>query len=353
VSCLRKMLPADHIKADDPLWNYHAGSEGFKDLSHFEDAMNAIYGAPSGLDDYELKSQAMAYDGERAMFEAYSGKKYAATGVIQWMLNNAWPSLIWHLYDYYLQPAGGYFGAKKACEPLHVQYGYDDRSVRVVNSRYEAASNLTVTAKVYDVNLQEKFSRQAKVDVDADGVVKAFTLPDDAFSSSSPVYFVRLALDNRDGKAISKNFYWLSSKKNSYNWGKTSYRFTPVTSYEDMTALSALPKAGAVNAAVAVGTGADAQLVRVTLRNPSDHLAFQVHVAIGREGAMEILPVLWDDNYLELMPGESREITARFLKADALKGGAQLTVTGWNIESSTVPVPDGSAAGRSAGTGGR
>ena len=56
------------------------------------------------------------------MFEAYSRNKYASTGVIQWMLNNAWPSLIWHLYDYFLMPAGGYFGTKKACEPVHAQY---------------------------------------------------------------------------------------------------------------------------------------------------------------------------------------------------------------------------------------
>ena len=49
----------------------------------------------------------MAYDGERAMFEAYARNKYDSTGVIQWMMNNAWPSLIWHLYDYYLRPGGG------------------------------------------------------------------------------------------------------------------------------------------------------------------------------------------------------------------------------------------------------
>ena len=76
----------------------------------------------------------MAYEGERAMFEAYGRNKYTATGVIQWMLNNAWPSLIWHLYDFYLRPGGGYFGTKKANEPLHVQYSYDDRSIAVVNS---------------------------------------------------------------------------------------------------------------------------------------------------------------------------------------------------------------------------
>ncbi len=79
----------------------------------------------------------MAYDSERAMFEAYSRNKYNSTGVIQWMLNSAWPSLIWQLWDYYLQPAGGYYGVKKACEPLHVMYSYDDRSVEVVNSTYQ------------------------------------------------------------------------------------------------------------------------------------------------------------------------------------------------------------------------
>ena len=78
----------------------------------------------------------MAYDTERAMFESYSRNKYVSTGVIQWMLNNAWPSMIWHLYDYYLDTGGGYFGAKKACEPLHVQYSYDDQCVVVVNSTY-------------------------------------------------------------------------------------------------------------------------------------------------------------------------------------------------------------------------
>lgn len=339
VACLRKMLPADDMKPDNAVWNYHAGSEGFKDLSHFEGAMDAIYGAPNGLNDYELKSQAMAYDGERAMFEAYSGKKYEATGVIQWMLNNAWPSLIWHLYDYYQQPAGGYFGTKKACEPLHVQYGYGDRSVRVVNSRYEAAPNLSVTAKLYDVNLEERFSRQASTNVGADSVATVLIFPEDAFNPPSAVYFVKLGLADQNGKTISTNFYWLSSKKNTYNWAKTSYRFTPVSSYEDMTALASLPKAGALNATAAVEGGAQMQRVRVTVKNPSEHLAFQVHLAI-QAGAdqMEILPVLWEDNYIELMPGESREIIAEFPKSDALKDGAQLSVTGWNIDPATVPI---------------
>jgi len=93
------------------------------------------------------------------------------------MLNNPWPSTYWHLYDYYLYPAGGYFGTKKACEPLHVQFSYDDRSVAVVSTRREAVSGLRVSAKVYDFGLKEFYSGAAKADVEPDGVVRVLTIP--------------------------------------------------------------------------------------------------------------------------------------------------------------------------------
>jgi exo-1,4-beta-D-glucosaminidase len=341
IASLKQMLPPGEIAPDNAAWNYHAGSLGFRDLSHVEAAMTQIYGAPAGIGDYELKAQTMAYDSERAMFEAYSRNKYESTGVIQWMLNNAWPSLIWHLYDNYLQPAGGYFGAKKACEPLHVQYSYDDRTVMVVNSRYEAVSALTVTAKVYDFDLHERFSRQTRINVDADAVAMAFTIPREAFGPASPVYFVNLKLEDRDGKTVSTNFYWLSAKKTVYDWNKTTYRFTPAASYEDFTALQMLSKTRALNVLASIDPGDEGHAVRVKLNNPGDQLAFQVRLAIGRRGEdAEILPVLWQDNYIELMPGEEREVTAQFLSPDALHGGAELRVTGWNTEPTVVAIDD-------------
>ena len=125
------------------------------------------------------------------MFEAYARNKYTATGVIQWMLNNAWPSLIWHLYDYYLRPGGGYFGTKKACEPVHVQYSYDDRSIALVNDTPTALAGMTVSASVLDFGLATRFSREARVDLPADGVVRAFTLPEVAGLTTT--YFLRLS----------------------------------------------------------------------------------------------------------------------------------------------------------------
>src|SRR6185312_6433247 len=126
--------------------------------------------------DFTSKSQLQSYEGIRAMFEAYSRNKYTSGGVIQWMLSNAWPSLIWHLYDYYLRPAGGYFGTKKACEAVHVQYSYDDRSIVLVNDTQIAGHGLRVSASVLDFDLKQRFSRQADVELPADAVVRAFSL---------------------------------------------------------------------------------------------------------------------------------------------------------------------------------
>src|SRR4029079_3006286 len=149
VESLRAMVGKDHLWPIDDTWNYHAGGGAFKDIHVFTDALNARFGPATSAEDYALKAQLQTYEGVRAMYEAYARNKYVSTGVIQWMLNNGWPSMIWHLYDYYLRPGGGYLGAKKANEPLHVMFSPDDRSIVVVNHTTAAVRRLRVTASVF------------------------------------------------------------------------------------------------------------------------------------------------------------------------------------------------------------
>ena len=347
VGSLQKMLPPEHLWPIDDFWNYHAASESFKNLDRFSGALKATYGPASGLEDYVMKSQAMAYDAERAMFEAYARNRYTSTGVIQWMINNAWPSLFWHLYDYYLQPAGGYFGTKKACEPLHVQYSYDDRSVVVSNSLSEKFSGISVKAELYDFDLRRQFSKEMTLDIDSDSVRRVTTIPPASGGSVSPVYFLKLTLYDSEGKLASSNFYWLSRKAANIQWSKTEYFdgdtsgssiYTPASPYDDFTALNHLPKVR-LDAAAKIERDEAGLRVRVSLRNPSEHLAFQVHLGIRhKKETAEILPVLWDDNYFELMPGESRDLSAQFLSANALDGSPELAVAGWNIEPAALPL---------------
>jgi exo-1,4-beta-D-glucosaminidase len=337
VPSLRKMLGPDHLWPMDEVWSFHSGSGEFQSLNNFDDAMDAMYGKPAGLEEYVTKAQVMAYDGERALFEAYGGHKYESTGVIQWMLNNAWPSLIWHLYDYYLQPAGGYFGAKKANEPVHIQYSWGDSSVVVVNSLPHALPGLAVSAEVYDFSLRHKFSRTVRMNLPADAASRAFKVPAPTTArGAGGLTFVKLTLRDATGKVVSTNFYWLSARKTIYDWSKTTYRFTPITSYEDLQQLNELPKVDLEATAKAEKT-ADGQRVHVMLRNRSGHLAFQVRLGIHRKNEdMEILPVLWSDNYVELFPGEARELSAQFLSDHILDGDVELHLDGWNVTPSVV-----------------
>jgi len=338
-SSLEKMLGPDHLQLNNSAWAFHNALGTYSKLDHFNESMREVYGAPRDLDDYERKAQAMSYDSERAMFEAYSRNKYSsATGIIQWMLNNAWPSLFWHLYDYYLQPAGGYFGAQKALEPLHVQYSYDDRSVVIVNSTYSNASNLKITASVYDQQMQQIFSRESRADSPADSVTKILTIPESVMGSSSPVHFLRLTLAHQEGPALSTNFYWLASRKNVFDWAKASYRYTPVSTYEDLKSLADLPTVQLEVSSTSTESS-DGPEVAIHLRNPSSSLAFQIDLGIrGKGESSEILPVIWSDNYFELLPGESRKVTAHYFSPDALANDPEVIVTGWNISQLVLPL---------------
>lgn len=324
-------------------FSFHNGSGKFNRLTVFDDAMNATYGKPENLKDYVRIAQAMTYNGERAMFEAYSRNKYTSTGVIQWMLNNAWPSNIWHLYDYYLDAGGGYYGTKKACEPLHVQYSYDDHSIVVVNSTYQASPRLVVAAKVYDFNLKKLFDKENDLIVDADASQRAISIPDDVFSTSSKVYFVDLTLKDVSGKTLSHNFYWVPSILTTFDWSETDYTHTPAIQHDDMTELMTLPK---TRIAAQVSTVEYGKLLQVKLQNSSKALAFQVAVAVRDGHGKDIVPVMWSDNYVELMPGEAQVLTAR-LPAH-IPDNADIVISGWNIPGQTLHLSAGKAVAAAA-----
>jgi exo-1,4-beta-D-glucosaminidase len=330
VESLRAMLGPDHLWPIDAVWNYHAGGHEFKTIDRYSAALERRYGKARGVEDYAWKSQAAAYEGERAMFEAFRRNRGTATGIIQWMLNNAWPSLIWHLYDYYLRPAGGYFGTKKANAPLHVLYSYDDRSVVVVNESFEARAGLKLDVRLLDFRLKERLAREVPVDVPADGTLRALVLPE--VPGLTTTYFLRLRLTDAAGRAQSSNFYWLSTRPDVLDWAKSEWFVTPQSGYADFSDLSRLPRVTLELSAESDAQGGEGR-TRVRVANPSRSLAFLVRLKVtrGKDGD-EVLPVFWEDNYFELLPGERREVVASYPRKD--HGGAPpgVEVDGWNVE---------------------
>jgi exo-1,4-beta-D-glucosaminidase len=337
---LRRMLSPDEQRA---LWTeprtpqYHAGvgDSVFKTFHIFDRAMRARMGVPTGLADYVRKAQVMAYENERAMFEAFSRNKYRSTGLIQWMLNNAWPSLHWNLFDWYLEPNGSTFGAKIANEPLHVQYSYDDRSVAVVNQTSASAAGLTAEARVFDLGGDERWHRSVAVDVAADGVASLFHVPQPA--NITPTYFVELTLADASGDVVSRNVYWLSTSAERLAWRASTWFFTPTKTYGDFTALADLPatrpmvSACADAADAADGTGT----LRVGVTNDRDDIAFFVRARLtaGPHG-QDVTPVTWSTNYVTLMPGEERTLTATYRTVDLHGAEPSVEISGWNVPDS-------------------
>ena len=332
---LEKFIPKEHLWPIDDYWNFHAGGERFTTVAVFTEAVNKRYGNATSLDDYERKAQATAYDNQRAMYEAYGRNKYVATGVIQWMLNNSWPSLIWHLYDYYLVPAGGYFGTKKATEVVHVQYGYNDNSVAVVNGTYEVLKGMKVTAKLINIDGKEVDSREATIDVPADAAAKALDLAKPA--NLSTTYFLKLDLHDGSGKLVSENFYWLSTNLDTLDWAKRKDTvYTPQKDFADLTGLNTLPP---VNLEITTSVDRDGSrgYGAVKVKNPSNSVAFQIHLRVTKgRGGDDLVPIFWDDNYFSLLPGEGRTVTA-YAEIEDLGGTSPvLEVEGYNIVPATI-----------------
>jgi exo-1,4-beta-D-glucosaminidase len=332
---LKSMFPPDKLWPINEVWDFHAGGGEFKNIKVFTNAIEKRYGPLKDVSDLAWKSQATTYEGERAMFEAYGRNKYKSTGVIQWMLNNAWNGLIWHLYDYDLRPAGGYFGSKKALELVHVQFSYDDRTVAIVNGKQEALKGLKVVAKIYDTSMKERFTHEEVSDVAADAVTKSFTVAEP--EGISAAYFLNLQLFSSSGELISRNFYWLSKKPDVPNFAKSEWYYTPLSEYADFLALQDLPKA-TVNASMTVSDAGQETAARITIENTGSGLAFLVRLRLlkGKDGP-EVLPVFFDDNYISLLPGEKREITVHVRNSDLGAAKPVLAVDGFNVAPVQLP----------------
>src|SRR6266481_4833560 len=340
---LERFIPKEHLWPIDDGWNFHAGGERFTNVNIFTDGLNRRYGKAASLDDYERKAQAVAYDGQRAMFEAYGRNKYTATGVIQWMLNNAWPSLIWHLYDYYLVPAGGYFGTKKACEPVHVQYSYDDNSVAVINGTRNAVPGVKVSATIYNLDATQVATDGGTLDLASDSSTKVLDLrlPD----KISTTYFLKLKLHDAKGKLLSDNFYWLSTKADTLDWAKRKDTvYTPQKDFADLSGLNSLPQV-TLSVHAAKTTAGGRGTITVTAKNPGTSIAFMAHLRLTHgPGGEDVVPIFWSDNYFSLLPGEERQVTATY-DSSALDGKpAVLEVDGYNVASKTLQLGSSLAA---------
>jgi len=308
IDSLRAMLPDASLWPLGRLYGLHDFSlEGAQGGASFLERIQRSYGAADNAADWSTLAQFVNYEGYRAMFEAQSRNRM---GLLIWMSHPAWPSLVWQTYDYYLEPTAAYFGARKGAEPLHIQWNPATEAVEVVNYSAGDAPGLTARAEVRSIDGSLIWEKSAALDSKEDSTLSVIDM--EYPLGTSPVHFIRLALA-RGSETLSENFYWRGLEDGNF------------------LQLRDLPKA-AIDAATTVTGTPEGYRLDTELVNRSSAPAIMVRLkAVRASSGDRILPVLYSDNYVSLMPGERRTITAEVTRADARGERPRMVVEGFNI----------------------
>jgi hypothetical protein len=305
---LRLMMPEDAMWPQGHMWGIHDFSlHGAQGGAGFRDQIEKTYGGATNAAEWVSLAQFVNYEGYRAMFEAQSRNRM---GLLIWMSHPAWPSLVWQTYDYYFDPTAAYFGAKKASEPLHIQWNPVTDDVEVVNYSAGDVHGLTARVRIFNLDGTQKWEKTATVDSREDTTIFAFKM--EYPSDLTPVHFLKLQL-SRGSEIISDNVYWRGIKEDDY------------------TALRTLPnvKVEAVNYVKRLG---DHWRITTELIDTSKQPALMVRLkAVRRKTGDRILPALYSENYVILMPGEQRRIVTELADADTRAEQPWIVVEGFNV----------------------
>ena len=296
---MRWPLPDEEAlkKDNENVWNRHFFGREASNAAPIEyvRGVNGEFGESSSLEEFCTKAQLLNMEVVQGMYEAWNDKMWNdAAGILLWMSHPAYPAFVWQTYDYYMDMTGAYWGAKKACEHQHIQWNCYNGRVKIVNTRPYALPPVKVSARVYDINGAELMAIDTvHIEVPASSVAEAFVLP----LSGEGIRFIRLEMRSRSGVLLSDNFYW----------------YNPSSPY-DYRALADIPRASLnVMRMRAIGGGEDVIIIN---NSPTPVIGLRLRYT-DSEGN-RILPVLYTENYLSLMPGETRRIRA--LASDSLSG---------------------------------
>ncbi len=300
-------------------WGYHDAATGAGRYDLYYSEMVKRYGQPATMVNFSDKMQLMNAVGYQGIFEAAGHKINETGGVMLWKLNAALPSVIWQIYDWYLEPNAGYYAMQNACEPLHIQFNQDDSTAAVINRMHHATGMLTAKADVYDIDskLVKSFTT-SHIGLSETGAQEVIKLKE-LLAATKGVSFVVLNLTNAAGKTVSHNVYWLSPGN-------------------DFTTLNNLKATNVQAKVIKTEKGISEDSWTLQFSNNTDKIAFFVRPQLMKNGE-EVMPSYWTGNYFTLAPHES--ITVSVSAPVAKLGSVQPTVLleGWNVDKKVIALP--------------
>lgn len=291
----------------DGVWAYHDANNwpgnDTRKFTSYDDMLRNYYGAPDtsvmaeGVKNYIEISQLINYDVYRASIESINRQLWSnASGILLWKSNSSWPSITWQVYDWYLQANAGYYGAKKAGEAIHVQFNRNDNSVSVLNLQNRNLTGITINTTLFDLSLKTVWNETKKLDTGANcSVFSGIIVPE-----SKETQFLKMTVISTAGEILAENFYWLNEDN-------------------DFKLLNSMPEPK-LDIAVSNVSNSGNHKFQVLVKNTGQTPAFMLNLKlVGKESKQEVLPVFWSDNYISLLPGESKKLDVEIMHDDLIE----------------------------------
>jgi beta-galactosidase/beta-glucuronidase len=309
--------PADRWPMSDTLayHDWHFGGNG--DIASFMSSMQRQLGAPVSLADFERKAQMMNYVTYRAVFEGFHAHLWTRnSGRLLWMTHPSWPSNTWQIYSSDYDTQASYYGVKSACEPVHAQMNLPDYSLAVINTTRQDRRNLTLTSRVFSLDGHLLAHRSDRLSAPANATTTLNRLDLTAPLSQYDLVLVVLTLDEPGGVRVSENIYWQGRDEASQQQ------------------LNSLARQNLTVSAHAVRQSGQT-VVSVELENRGSVPALAAKLTVVDNEGSRVLPVLYSDNYVTVLPGEPRRVDIR---CPAGNQCSRIQIRGWNVEPATVSI---------------
>ena len=335
VECLSEMMDKKDLwPINKEVWDYSDGN-GFHFMSTMYTDMTNEYGISKSIDEFAQKAQFVGALNYKSIWEVWNynklqyGDRYTS-GFLFWYHNSPIRQVCGRMWDWSLEPTAALYAAQNACEPLHPQFDYLKNTVSVINDYYQAFANYKVTAEVYDLNMKKIFSKEAIIHLPADGVVN--DILELSFSeSTSSIQFIKLRLFDDKNNQVGSNFYWRSD--NEYKGAKTLTG--PATAgFQDISKLAKTKIAVQHSTQMRDGRF----FIDLQLKNADKSLAFFTQIQwLDMEGK-PVRPSFYTDNFMCLMPGETRNIRIETSINKLTKNEYQLVVKAFNADKQVFKV---------------
>ncbi len=312
---LQRFIPKENMIAPqyhgkvDSVWEYH------KYIGY--DQYIGQYGEPKDVKDFALKAQLINYDQYRGLIEGFTSHQWDwYTGVIIWKTQNPWTALRGQMYDYYLDPNACLYGLHTAGEPVHIMYNPVSGMVMIENNTFKTKHNLVMEIKTFDMDGKESVLSKMPAEAASSSVksIVGIKAEIDKLRKDKGI-FLSLRLFDNDKKMISDNFYWLPNAEEKYE------------------GLQKMKPAKALVTARQMAAGK----IEVTIANPANaSVAFFNRISVvNAQSKKRILPVFYSDNYLSVLPGESKIVVIDYTPSSTNKN-VLVSLKGWNADEQFI-----------------